>query len=570
MMRFLFAAVAALWFGSALAQTVPAPAISQLRTNPAGARGAINVAPIPLTSRVPTPFDDSAYGHVTGVSGPVTATLWRGPGGLYQALSVAASNASWNPISTGYALPGDAASVAPSLAYGTCQIVKAYTGALIRVQRDSDNAQLDIPQLNDGSFDWATYSAFIAGTTGAVTTLYHQTTGTQYNATQATRVNMPVISPLLMMGRCPSLAFNGRNAGSNYQYLTIAAGFATTKNSVSAVSFGRGVDANGSGTSFVSQYVIGSGSDGIQVLTWKPYGVVIANNTTSGINYSSEAPEASVMVSSGAASTIAHGYGPQINSTAFGAVALTGGTLGNTPTSISGKTVQSLGNWECGAFLVYSSALSSANATLVVSALHSTFQTWPQTQDLIVFDGESNTQGIFQTYPANFVRQIAGGFDGAAKVINLAVSGQGIGTMSSNYAGLAGTFYSANRKNNVLVLWPGDNDGWASISLSTTIANFQTYVAAATASGYKVVVATQIARSGTGPQLTHLAGYNAAIISNQATYGYTLARVDLDQNIGISASASNTTYFSDSAHMTLAGHLIARAIVAAAIQSVWK
>lgn len=59
-------------------------------------------------------------------------------------------------------------------AYGTRQIVSTYTGPLIKVRRDSDDAELDINAKSDGSLDTSALRAHVGSGNGYVTTRYDQ------------------------------------------------------------------------------------------------------------------------------------------------------------------------------------------------------------------------------------------------------------------------------------------------------------------------------------------------------------------------------------------------------------
>lgn len=99
-------------------------------------------------------------------------------------------------------------------------------------------------------------------------------------------------------------------------------------------------------------------------------------------------------------------------------------------------------------------------------------------------------------------------------------------------------------------------------SAATEYADFQIYIAARIAAGWPVaniVVCTMLPRTG-DVDATRLA-YNTSLIGGAATYGYKLARLDLDPNIGPDGADTNLTYFSDGTHPTDAGHAIIASII---------
>lgn len=77
-------------------------------------------------------------------------------------------------------------------AYSLRNLSSTYTGALIRVRRSSDNAELDIYGTYQGNLDTATLLSFVGSGSGYVTTWYDQS-GNGRNATQATAASQPRI-----------------------------------------------------------------------------------------------------------------------------------------------------------------------------------------------------------------------------------------------------------------------------------------------------------------------------------------------------------------------------------------
>jgi hypothetical protein len=87
----------------------------------------------------------------------------------------------------------------------------SYTGPLCRIQRTSDNAELDIGYAADGWLDTAAIAAHCAGTTGRVKTLYDQS-GNARSLTNATHANQPIIyaaAAQIVLGTKPAMDFNG-------------------------------------------------------------------------------------------------------------------------------------------------------------------------------------------------------------------------------------------------------------------------------------------------------------------------------------------------------------------------
>ena len=76
------------------------------------------------------------------------------------------------------------------LAVSVRLLIPTYTGAALRIRRSSDNTELDINFLGDGSLDVAQATTFIGGATGFVVTWYNQN-GTTNHPTQAVQANQP-------------------------------------------------------------------------------------------------------------------------------------------------------------------------------------------------------------------------------------------------------------------------------------------------------------------------------------------------------------------------------------------
>jgi len=119
---------------------------------------------------------------------------------------------------------------------------------------------------------------------------------------------------------------------------------------------------------------------------------------------------------------------------------------------------------------------------------------------------------------------------------------------------------------NVLVLFAGSNDIWLDgASGSTTYSYFQTYISARLSAGWNasnIIVVTMLPRQSGSTQETARQAYNTALVGGASTYGYRLARVDQDSNIGCAGCQNNTTYYqSDQTHLTDAGQSVAASII---------
>lgn len=119
-------------------------------------------------------------------------------------------------------------------------------------------------------------------------------------------------------------------------------------------------------------------------------------------------------------------------------------------------------------------------------------------------------------------------------------------------------------KTNVLVTFAGTNDIWPQLGNSTAAQTYgyftngyapQRVAAGWTTSPNKWVVVCMLPRQNLDDTIRQ--SYNALLVSGASTYGYAIARSDLDAFVGCSGCQSNLTYFqSDFIHPTSAGDLI--------------
>lgn len=92
-------------------------------------------------------------------------------------------------------------------AYGMRRLLSSYTGPLIRIRRDSDSAELDIPFDASGNLATATVTAFLSGANGFIVTWYDQG-GNARNFGQTTAANQPSYNASAGF-LTPGIEFNG-------------------------------------------------------------------------------------------------------------------------------------------------------------------------------------------------------------------------------------------------------------------------------------------------------------------------------------------------------------------------
>lgn len=131
--------------------------------------------------------------------------------------------------------------------------------------------------------------------------------------------------------------------------------------------------------------------------------------------------------------------------------------------------------------------------------------------------------------------------------IDVAVNGQTAATIDTNYATQIGLNFKHASSSNNLILLAGTNDIAGSASGADTFAEIESIVSKATSTGYNVFVCTVLDRSPNTYDSV-IGDLNTLILGGS---GYTV--IDL---AGVSelSDGSNTTYFYDGVHLTVAGH----------------
>jgi hypothetical protein len=144
--------------------------------------------------------------------------------------------------------------------YGMKRYLTAYTGSLIRIRRDSDDAELDIGyDAATGLLDTAAAAAHIGGGSGFVKTWYDQS-GNANDATQATAASQPAYSASLFN------SLPGVSANSDFLTQPSMAHFPSKRGAIIAVVSGTTNNVghvissqfNGPAVQFQAQMGVGS------------------------------------------------------------------------------------------------------------------------------------------------------------------------------------------------------------------------------------------------------------------------------------------------------------------------
>ena len=186
----------------------------------------------------------------------------------------------------------------------------------------------------------------------------------------------------------------------------------------------------------------------------------------------------------------------------------------------------------------------------------------------LICHGDSLTLGEPDAYPPLLQSKLFVNQDLVASYENLGINGQGY-----NYVyPMSGSPYNLVQDISVsvipalssgianwLIIWAGTNDIVLGGSTASQVFVFFTnYLSTANSLGIsnsQIVVATMVPRQS-GYETTRVA-WNNLLVSNQVSYGYLLARLDLDPCIGVAGQQFNMLYFQpDNIHLTALGQQI--------------
>jgi len=95
-------------------------------------------------------------------------------------------------------------------AYSVRRLRSTYSGPLVNLRRDSDNAELDFSYDGNGDLDTAAITTWLAGANGFITTWYDQS-GNGVNFVQATAANQPAYAANQTNGK-PAMVFTPANS----------------------------------------------------------------------------------------------------------------------------------------------------------------------------------------------------------------------------------------------------------------------------------------------------------------------------------------------------------------------
>lgn len=183
----------------------------------------------------------------------------------------------------------------------------------------------------------------------------------------------------------------------------------------------------------------------------------------------------------------------------------------------------------------------------------------------IVYVGDSLTLGLDGTFPYNHYITLPTYNGIALNGTNVGISGWTLQQMYASAPIDVNPLFNSRAGLNVLVIWGGTNDiSVSGQSPQQAFANLQAFAQRQRQLGWKVIVATMIARSGFNTQKTAL---DNLIRQNWTQFADGLSDVAANFNLGDDNATTNLTYYQpDGTHLTDTGYALVGSIMQTAIE----
>ncbi|ESZ60662.1 SGNH/GDSL hydrolase family protein [Mesorhizobium sp. C120A] len=433
-------------------------------------------------------------------------------------------------------------SAAPTAAWGTAKMIAAYGGAAGRTQRISDDVEADVA--------FGTKFADVSGIgigTHNWKTLYDQT-GNANHITQATKASQPSASPLTV-NRCPVVHFDSCPLAGIVKSVSMACatGPVTEK---SAFTMFLLLAPN---QSFNDNYFVVQppGATTLSLFT-QSTNVGVKGNNTSPFSSTRKMPRVQQHVLRWRGGPTGKQFAVN-GDTQLVTTAPTAGTETGIAFGKHFSTASFDGEFDLIAALVYNATLSDADCLLVEAALYAQCGVQTVASNLIIFDGDSRTEGSGHTLNQSWVKRIMASLSKASHGVNMGIGGQTLNTMATNVASRVNALYDATYTRNIVVDGASAiNDFTANRTAAQAIADRQTWAAGLHAS-QKVIFATCPLRdTSTAPQNQARIDYNTWLKANYGSLKTGAVLVDIDAIPQFQAWSS--TYWIDIVHFNDAGH----------------
>lgn len=525
-----------------------------------------------------------AYANVVGVSEKKNGA-YASVVGLSAKVAGAYVLATAPAVPTAVYLPSVGSS--PVAAYGMRRMVSTYLGALLQVQRASDNATMDVAQGADGLANNAAVVTWAGGSQVRLRQWYDQT-GNARHALQATFSNMPLYDAAGLRGQ--ATAFNAFKSAVFDGWLDVPSGNIrrpkklTLPNGVAynfqAHSIFLVIDPKSAlyNSVYLAVPRTADGSEATAVGTASSVSGVYTsggggNSTARRIRQNYQ----TLGLVSGAAAFKFFQDGLIVSGSPKWTDPLQGGILGDGIYMGGSGDFMSYENML--GFVVYPAALSDANAGLVRDALNSTYGISAPTGAQIVQVGDSLMYGptVNESLEARTpTRQVRALLNGNAALYNFGLSSQlltGGGGLAASASSREFAVVDVAFANRILYSEIGGNDiaanGGVAGYATTLYAAYSSYITAARAAGFtKIVLRTILPRAQGTQNNIELAAFNNLIRANSAGAD-AISDVAAHPIMGNAANIGNLVYYQgDNVHPTSAGNELIAPIDAAAINSV--
>lgn len=512
-------------------------------------------------ARPPKETDDTTKAYTVG-------DRWVYGGNVYECLQNTSGAAVWRKVLIGSRALGDTVSGALGL-WGLMKLRSAYAGNCFKAHRISDSTTLDIGFAANGDADWAAFDAFVAGTSGYVTTLYDQS-GNGYDLTQTTVALMPRVLGFDINGK-RTISWDGENA--ERKLVNTAIPFANVKNHT-AFMIGRWHDD----VQKSSDLQIGNPT------SKQLYFTDSTGNVTYGFRVNSNGSLANAANSSQLCVNQIRTYknnngapSVQQNNQLATYPITTAVTTGVTGIILGGNNSDAAytGRFEFLACAYYDSTLSGTNETLFRDRALAITGIQPQAKHVLTMEGDSICLGLGSTSYERAWAQVmqqngitmlnynGGGFSGRTAAT--------VATYASNRA----TRCKQANATNIVIVFAGSNDmGLTATPPATVLTSLQSITTTYRAAGYKVVMCTILPRNGAfggGQTGTQFEIDRQSLNTSIRNAGSALwdALCDMGGNPLIGDVANLTTYFpADQVHLNDAGYAILAALAQKAVMDV--
>jgi len=408
----------------------------------------------------------------------------------------------------------------------------------------------------------------LAGTTGVITVVYDQS-GFGHNATASLSTG-PKIDPFNRIGNSRSILFDNTWNGTTFtsqSFMTIpstvsavfdtsaAVVLARTRNSQRAVPLLEWINANNSivlGRVPNNSYTLGVDVQNVgqfgntsSFMTTTPY---VAGYNSSSTNFQIWRDDNIFSTGSGTGNT----------------AVLAGGFL------CSASINQNTGYNEMAAAIFYNQSLTTQQIQQLTASLHWHFGTTPQSRSNLIAEGDSITDGFGATLMQNYVRQAEPFIKKPMTIFNIANYGDTLAGRLAAYPLAVAPNFVPGAADNILSIFAGTNDIANGATFATMQTNIQQYCTLAHTTGFKVLVATILPRTGFSTQAESLRQeYNTWMVSNWPTFADGLIDFNGDPTIGgLESVSANTTYYIDGIHPTTLGYSYMAQIYANAVNAV--